>query len=361
MPRTVTSLHWICTSPSPYNDFLFRYLHAHLSCRLLVHFLHTAGTEHASLVAGDTGYDWRKIESIWGDGYLMSEASKPGSFFLIGGWNCPLHLRLFLAAKGRYAFWTDTPNPDRFRSLVKRGVRKAVRTVCFANARAVLGTGAPALRLLEGMGARSATLVNFPYWVELPPPPECNPSGPVTILSVGRLEKVKSYDHLVLLACQLKTQGVKRFQILLVGDGSERADLQRQVEQRGVSDLITMLGWLDNAEVLRRIAACHIFLHTASWEPYGVVILEAMARGRAVLASDRSMAAVDRIQHGENGLLYRHGDIEELAALVTDLLASPAEIARLGGNAYTTACQWPVSRALDLVQEIIGAGREGAL
>lgn len=360
LPNTKKKLHWVCNSPSPYNDFLFKKLHKSFDCELSVHYLDTTA-EHAALLCGDTGYRWRRIRSRFFDRELYSEAVKEENLFVIGGWNCPLYILLFFLASGRYLLWTDTPNSTAQRGRMKVFLRNLAVRACFRHSKAVMGTGAPALGVLEQMGAAKSRLVNFPYWVEVPPAAASLPSGNVAIVCVGRLEKIKSFDHVVVLAEQLLKHGMRNFEIQLIGDGSQRQELQRLVETRNLKEHVKLVGWLGNAEVQARVASCDIFLHPASWEPYGVVILEAMARGRTVVATDRSMAAVDRINSGENGYIYPYGDIDELCRLVLGLASDEDLLAETGRAAYRTACEWKVDRALDILRQAMSTGKGCAL
>lgn len=353
----ITTLHWICNSPSPYNDFLFRYLYNNFGCRLVVHYLNTAGTEHASLLDKDTGYVWRKISSRYFDWVLFTEAAKRDNIFVIGGWNCLLYVLLFVLTAGRYLIWTDTPDSTKQRVGIKNLIRKVVLKLCFAHAKAVMGTGTPALRQLEVMGALENQLVNFPYWVEVPPVKVLQPSDLISILCVGRLEKIKSFDHVVALAERLIQQGMRNFGIQLIGDGSERKNLQQLVENANLQQYVKLVGWLDNDEVLTRMGSCDVFLHPASFEPYGVVILEAMARGRTVIATDMSMAALDRIINGENGYVYPHGDIAKLSGIVSRLAANADFLTETGSAAYRTASDWQVDKALTILGHATGIGQ----
>lgn len=351
-------INWICHSPSPYNDFLFKYLASQLPCDFQVHFLKVSGTEHQAVLMDGVGYSWREIDTETSDSILLREARSRDVLFVVGGWDRVIFQRLFYIAKGRYIIWNDTPWLSKKRSPIKAIVRGVLLRWVFQNALAVMGTGRPALAALEKMGAAPEKLVNFPYWVEVPDEPtHSKRSGnPLVILAVGRLINLKSFDHLVFLADLLRNAGADSIVVRIAGDGPEFGNLAREIQVRGLESRVQLLGWLNNQQVRDQLRECDIFIHPSSWEPYGVVVLEAMAQAKVVITSDATMAGVDRIANSENGFVYRYGAIDELTELVLHLKDDEALRSRLGGNAFATASQWRVSRALEILDQISGIG-----
>ena len=350
----VSQINWICNSPTPYNNFLFEFLSNNLDCEFLVHYLNTKGTEHADLLNRTVSYKWRKISNRYCDMNLFRLAVDHKSFFVIGGWNCLTYVILFLLAGFRYAFWTDTPKDFR-RNLWLRLLRRGVAKICFARARAVLGTGAEALSRLAEIGAPKEKLIHFPCWVDVPAVHHYSISKPVGILAVGRLVGEKSFQHLVPLATELLERGVDCFSIKIVGDGPEYASIKALVDRSDLGKYISLTGWLDSEKVFEQIGNCDILLHPAAWEPYGVVILEAMARGKTVVCSDRTMAGLDRIDNQCNGVIYEYGDISGLADVIGDLIRNGEKLVLYGKMAYQTACDWKVERSLSILNNIINS------
>lgn len=349
-------LHWLCNSPSPYNNFLFDHLANNLPCEFQVHYLHVDGPEHQSFIKSKNSYTWRLIKGEVFDKTLLKEARSKESLFVVGGWQKLVHISLFFIARGRYVLWTDTPQINKKRNIVKDCLRSIFLEFVFTHAKAVMGTGVPALKALNQMGASHDKLINFPYWVNIP---NINLSvtegkkGNFSILSVGRLIPLKAFGHLIDLAVKLKNYGFSDFMIKLAGDGPEYQNLEKMIREKKVESHVILLGWLDNNDVLKEIQACDLFIHPAAFEPYGVVVLEAMARGKPVITSDCTMAGVDRIVTGKNGYLYKFGDIEGLAKIVIHLMGDKEDRNRLGRNAYKTAMEWHVDKALRIVNSIL--------
>jgi starch synthase len=95
-----------------------------------------------------------------------------------------------------------------------------------------------------------------------------------------------------------------------------------------------------------------VLLHPARCEPYGVVVLEAMASGLTVIASDATAAAVDRIEGGVNGFLHISDDGDDLALRIRDIADRPDRLAGIGAAARKTADAWPSSRAVRIIREL---------
>lgn len=346
-------LVWLCNSPSPYNHFLFSFLAKTLPFPLTVVYLEIAGTEHAAVMQ-DSSYHWRKATSKFFDYELLVAALDPETSLVVGGWHVPLYYLVFLASRGRYLIWNDTPDLRKRRLALKEWIRRYLVQAAFAGAKWVMGTGTPAINTFKEMGAPISKLVTFPYWVELPiliaPPPR---NATFTILAIGRLVAIKSFEHLIELARFLEVRGVRDYEIQLIGDGPERLRLNAMIAANGLEGRVKLVGWLDNQAVLTAIEACDVFVHTASWEPYGVVVLEAMARGKVVVASDQTMAAVDRIVQGHNGYLFPYGDIDRLATIIENLMQDPGHHDALGRRAFETSSQWSVARATETLVKLL--------
>ncbi len=107
--------------------------------------------------------------------------------------------------------------------------------------------------------------------------------GRVVILGVGSLFPIKRWDRLISLGHALRKKRLK-FEIRLVGEGPLRESLQEQAQRLGIADHIDFTGQQDN--VAQMMADANFVVHTAEREGCPNVIMEAMACGRAVVATD---------------------------------------------------------------------------
>jgi glycosyltransferase involved in cell wall biosynthesis len=114
------------------------------------------------------------------------------------------------------------------------------------------------------------------------------------------------------------------------GDAQNVDELTTFVRQRGLDNVVTFHGAVSRDELIRAYDRTDIVLVPSRWEePFGLVAIEAMARGVPVIASDVGCLR-DVIEHGTNGLLVKAADAQELAAAITQLADHPEEARRLG-------------------------------
>lgn len=147
--------------------------------------------------------------------------------------------------------------------------------------------------------------------------------GQPIITCVGRLHEQKNHDCLLRAAKSLLDRGVEA-QYLLIGDGPLEDDLTALAKELGIEDRVHFMGLRDDVADLLVIS--DLFVLPSMWEGFGIAIIEAMAAGAPVVASD-----VDGIQeivnHGETGLLASPKDPESFATAMEHLLDN-ADIAR---------------------------------
>jgi glycosyltransferase involved in cell wall biosynthesis len=170
------------------------------------------------------------------------------------------------------------------------------------------------------------------------------------------LAKTKGFDFAIqALADVFGANG--EFVYEIAGAGPEEKALRMLAADLGVSGQVRFCGWLE-PEDLPAFYYGGILLHPARFEPYGVCILEAMASGLIVIASNQTGAAMDRIQHGSNGLLCEAEDVASLRAaigLVVNMKQS--ERLKMGSSARDTAEQWPVVKMIDTISALAGTGQ----
>ncbi len=148
------------------------------------------------------------------------------------------------------------------------------------------------------------------------------------VLFLGRIEARKGLKFLLRAIPRIREQHPNT-RFLIGGEGPLRADYQRFVERKGWRDVV-FLGRVPDEELPSLYASAQIFCAPSTGgESQGIVLLEAMAGGRAVVASDipgyRSV-----IRGGENGILTPPKDAERLAWAICRLLGDETLRARLG-------------------------------
>lgn len=139
-------------------------------------------------------------------------------------------------------------------------------------------------------------------------------SGHIVILAVGRLHPVK--DHAFLLrACEkLKDQGVP-FRCWIAGEGPERASLEKLIRDLDLRENVTLLGHLCRAQLDSFYAACDLVALTSRSEGLPMVLMEAMAHGKIVLAPAIT-GIPELVIHGKTGFLFRPGSLDDFVSQV---------------------------------------------
>jgi glycosyltransferase involved in cell wall biosynthesis len=161
--------------------------------------------------------------------------------------------------------------------------------------------------------------------------------GP-TLAFAGRLMAAKALD-VALAALAL----VPEASLVIVGDGPDRAALERQRDLLGLGERVRFLGGLPRDSVLRVFRAADAVVLSSRWENFPHVVVEALAVGTPVVAS--AVGGVPEVvRDGENGLLVPAGDAEALAAAIRRLLGDDELRQRLAAAAAPSVESYSTER-----------------
>jgi len=138
--------------------------------------------------------------------------------------------------------------------------------------------------------------------------------GRLVMLAVGRLHSVKDHAFLV-RACRLLKNHDIHFACAIAGDGPERASLETLIGDLDLQGEIHVLGHLSRQQLDARYAAADLVVLTSRSEGIPLVLMEAMARGKPVLAPAIT-GIPELVLDGQNGFLYHPGSLEDFAARV---------------------------------------------
>lgn len=156
---------------------------------------------------------------------------------------------------------------------------------------------------------------------------------PVSIGTVGRLATVKDQRQIIRALVHIFTRRPalrESLRCIVIGDGPERAALEAEAFSSGVSAEIEFRG--DRSDVPAQLAAMDVFLLPSLNEGISNTVLEAMASGLPVIATDVG-GNPELVQPGVTGTLVPVGDAEALAEAVLALLDDPARRAQYGAAA----------------------------
>jgi colanic acid/amylovoran biosynthesis glycosyltransferase len=176
--------------------------------------------------------------------------------------------------------------------------------------------------------------VDSSAFAPLPPPKE---DAPFTILCVGRLEPKKGQRHLLEACRELADRGIE-FRCWLVGEGRERAALERARDALGLADRVELLGACPRERVRELMAEAHVFAlpsvvaEDGRAEGIPVALMEAMAMQRPVVSA-RISGIPELIESGRSGLLVAPGDPAALADALERIHGDPLGAAQMAREA----------------------------
>jgi glycosyltransferase involved in cell wall biosynthesis len=220
---------------------------------------------------------------------------------------------------------------------------------------------------IQELEPRDVTVIPFGASIEeLKPqaasrqPPAASDQPPV-ILFVGRLVERKGVRYLI-EALKLVREKLDA-RLVIVGNGSERANLEARARELGISDKMTFAGFVSSPDKERLYRECSVFVLPAvrdakgDVEGLGTVLLEAMMHHKPVIASE-SGGITDIVKHEQTGLLVKERDVRGLADAILRMLGDR----QLGNRLAEQGCQhavrsfgWEsiIERILKLYAEVV--------
>ena len=160
----------------------------------------------------------------------------------------------------------------------------------------------------------------------------CNPAaaragpdaGRLTMLTVGRLHPVKDHAFLLRACHELKNKGAD-FSCLIAGEGTERPWLEHLIRNLGLEKQVTLLGHLSRLQLDAWYHLCDLVVLTSRSEGIPLVLMEAMARAKTVLAPAIT-GIPELVKDGKTGFLYRAGSLEDFIAKIEMIHSSRAAL-----------------------------------
>jgi len=202
-------------------------------------------------------------------------------------------------------------------------------------------------------------LVNKEKLVFLPNPIEgcdkCDGSGETDegrkiILVAARLDIVKGVDILV-DAFSILTQRFKKYQLWVVGDGPEMANLQHQAEASSIENNIQWLGKRNNLSEFYKKAS--VFVLPSRREGMPNAMLEAMSCGLPVIVSNASPGPLQYVEEGKTGLIFESGSPDSLADAIDRLLSDDAMRASMGKKAIEKVKPLSAANVMPVWEKVI--------
>jgi glycosyltransferase involved in cell wall biosynthesis len=221
---------------------------------------------------------------------------------------------------------SDVPGYDRRLAVYHRAMLPLTRRIWRDAQRVVANSEGLRELALKSCPERSIDVIY--NGVNLPPahPRASHCETRMRVLTVSRLIHRKGIDTLLRALARLNQPGVS---LDVAGDGPDRRRLEDLAHQIGIADRVRFHGFTSRSALASLHLQSDLFVLTSLAESCSMALLEAMAAGLPVVATDVG-GTPELVEHGTNGLLVPPDDVEALANTLASALRDPAQRMRLG-------------------------------
>jgi len=180
------------------------------------------------------------------------------------------------------------------------------------------------------------------------------------LLWVSRMIGLKHPEAAIETALRLKTEGYD-FHMDMIGTGDLDDEIREQIRNKGLTDHVRLLGAMSPEQVREHMERANIFLFTSDrGEGWGAVLNESMNSGCAVVAADEIGSVPYLLKDGQNGLVFRSRDWNDLYKKVKCLMNDSELCERLGEAAYKTVVEtWNATTAAEKLLHLADSLRTG--
>jgi glycosyltransferase involved in cell wall biosynthesis len=141
--------------------------------------------------------------------------------------------------------------------------------------------------------------------------------------------------------------------LVFAGDGPLRNELERKAAELGIAGRVRFLGFKNQSQLPSVYRASDLLVLPSHYEPFGLVVNEAMLCGCPVAVSDRVGARFDLVTNGENGFIFPVGNVDALAAILAEVLPDSEKRARMGAAARQRMKTWSPHEFADSILKAV--------
>ncbi len=170
------------------------------------------------------------------------------------------------------------------------------------------------------------------------------------IVSVARLEENQK-DFTSLFYAFAKIKDKVSTDLIVIGDGSDRHNLQELINKLGLADRVYLYGHKNNP--FPYIKNSRFFVFSSKHEGFGLVLVEAMILSRAVISSDCPVGPYEITAGGECGLLFKVGDVDALASHMYTLINNQAAVDNLVKKADALLDRFDINKNIKQLEELL--------
>jgi glycosyltransferase involved in cell wall biosynthesis len=230
-----------------------------------------------------------------------------------------------------FAIWSGTIDGRAERSWIRRVQRRWLVRRCDG----FLAYGSAARDYLVDLGAPDERIhlawntVETEAFARGTPMRAPREGEPLRIVTVGYLERRKRVDRLIAAVAAARREGAN-VELVVVGDGAERATLEAQAHAEGLGGRVRFTGDLPRTDVAAQYREAHLFGFPTAKDIWGLVLVEAMAAGLPALASKGAGAARDLVVEGGTGFALDFDDTAKVGGTIARLAQDPETLERMG-------------------------------
>lgn len=351
------NISMITSHPAPYMDVIFKQLS--LKYNLEVYYNHSKSKDKSWK---NQNYTKGKSVKSFTESIVALNKILKSDFVIVGGWSYKFNIILIfllIIFKKKFAVTSDVPEVHRINKI-----KRIIKTNIFKLIPYFFLTGRSCKEhYMKYYSIPEEKIKIFPYGILFPNKKEIininqkrkdevlNQNSKIKILIANRFINRKGYEIIVESFRNLKNLNLlDKFDITIVGNG-EKYEEYKTIFYK-ISKDIKLLGWVEIDEYETLLNNCDIYIHASIFEPYGIPVIDALIRGKLVIASNGVMSAVDFIKNSYNGFIYNSNNPSELNKILIDLLKDKNNIYLIGENAFN--CNFSDFRNYDKVVQEIG-------
>ena len=139
------------------------------------------------------------------------------------------------------------------------------------------------------------------------------------VIAVGRLHEVKRFHLLVDMWKDKELQ--EKAHLMIVGDGDEKENLEKQIKENNLEKCITLAGALEHEEVMKKMQESQIYAMTSETEAFPFVLIEAMANGLPIVSYDVRVGPAAIIENEKTGYLIKENNRQDFVEKLKKLLS----------------------------------------
>jgi len=170
-------------------------------------------------------------------------------------------------------------------------------------------------------------------------------------LFVGKVIPRKGLQFLLEACAILQQQGYQRYTLLIVGDGEQREELEVFSQNNGLTDCVQWAGWGNYDRLGAYFRKADVFVFPTLEDIWGVVLLEAMAFGKAILCS-KWAGSSELVVEGENGYIFDPYNPEGLAEMMRRFIDTPELTVSMGHKSQQLIAQHNPEAAAKFLAEV---------